>query len=119
MSLKKLNAAEAGRDKIVEKVIVYPVSKPNVKTENVESEIREKFKAIGVNIKAMQTKSTIRGEFNGSMVVLVQLILTKFWGEDWIYPTAASSPIMNRSIFVWQFWPRRLCVRHPRWLCNA
>ena len=78
---EEVNPAELARDKIVEKVIVYPVTKPIEKTSDVEEEVKEKFSAIGVTVKQMKTKTTYRGEFNGSVVDISLVNLNVIWGR--------------------------------------
>ena len=63
-----MNDAEAKRNKIVEKLIVCPVTKPNEKKDTVENEIRDKLEAKGVKVITMKTKSTSFGDFNGCVV---------------------------------------------------
>ena len=48
---EEVDPRELGRDKKVEKVIVSAVTKENA---DVENEIREKFAALGVEIKHMK-----------------------------------------------------------------
>eukprot|EP00092_Neocalanus_flemingeri_P032320 GFUD01035138.1.p1 GENE.GFUD01035138.1~~GFUD01035138.1.p1 ORF type:complete len:247 (+),score=65.91 GFUD01035138.1:62-802(+) len=76
-----LDDAEAARDKLVEKVLIYPVKKPDEKKSKVETEIREKFGVIGVTVKMMKTTSTRLGEFNGSMVEISPVNLNRIWGR--------------------------------------
>ena len=74
-------AHELARDKNVEKVIVYAVTRPIEKKIDVEEEIREKFAAIGVKVKTIKTKSDYKGLFDKSLVEISQVNLNLIWGR--------------------------------------
>ena len=70
------------RIRIVSKVIVCPVTKPIEKKAKVENEIEEKFAAIGVDVKSMNTKTNYRGLFDGSVVEINPPVnLQRIWGR--------------------------------------
>jgi hypothetical protein len=73
--------AEAARDRIVKKVLISPVTEPNEKKESVEKEILAKFEAIGVTVENMKSRSTLRGEFKGSIIEISPVNLNKIWGR--------------------------------------
>ena len=62
-------------------MLISPVTDPNEKKESVEKEILEKFEAIGVTVENMKSKSTIRGEFKGSILEISPVNLNKIWGR--------------------------------------
>jgi hypothetical protein len=79
--VEEVDTAELARDKIVEKVIIYPVTKPIEKKSEVEEEVKEKFAAIGVRVKHMETRTTYKGEFKGSIVDISPVNLNIIWGR--------------------------------------
>lgn len=61
---EEVDPAVLARDRIVVKIIVCPVTKPIEKKAKVESEIEEKFTAIGVDVKSLKTKTNYKGLFD-------------------------------------------------------
>ena len=78
---EEIDEYEEARNKIVEKVLVYPVSNPNVQKKVIENEIEAKFNAIGVTVKHMNTKTSLFGNFNGSIVNISPVNLNTIWGR--------------------------------------
>ena len=72
---------EAAKDKIIDKVIVYAVTRAIENKENVETEIREKFASIGVKVIDMKTKSNFRGLFEKCLVDVSPVNLKLIWGR--------------------------------------
>ena len=75
---EEVDLNELARDKIVEKVIVSAVTKVKA---NVENEIREKFAALGVEIKHLKTRSNYRGKFEHCIVYVSPVNLKNIWGR--------------------------------------
>ena len=79
---EEIDPAEAARDKMVEKIIIYPVTKKwKVDKNAIENEIKDKLNLMQVNVKNIETKRTIFGEFNGSIVETSPVNLNKVWGR--------------------------------------
>ena len=78
---EEVDEYELARNKNVKKVIVYAVTKPIEKKIEVEQEIREKFAAIGVKVKAMQTKTDGRGLYDKSLLEISEVNLNRIWGR--------------------------------------
>ena len=79
---EQIDPAEAARNKMIEKIIVYPVTKKwKVEKDVIENEIKEKLKLIQVNVKNIETKRTLFGEFNGSIVETSPVNLNEVWGR--------------------------------------
>ena len=78
---EEVDLKELARDKIVEKVIVSAVTKPIEEKADVEIEIREKFAAVGVEIKHLKTRSNYRGKFEHCIVNVSPVNLTNIWGR--------------------------------------
>ena len=79
---KEIDPSEAARDKIVEKIIIYPVSKKwKIEKDVIENEIKDKLKLIEMSVKRIETKRTIFGEFNGSIVEISPVNVNKVWGR--------------------------------------
>ena len=76
-----VNAADDARNKLVEKVIISPLNRSSETKATVEAEIMEKFEAIGVTVKVMNTKSTAFGKFSGSVVEISPVNLNTIWGR--------------------------------------
>jgi hypothetical protein len=64
----EVDFAEAARDKIIEKMIVYPVGNPKVEKEVIENLIKEKFEKIGVGVLRIETRRSIFGKYKCSIV---------------------------------------------------
>ena len=77
---EEVDIEELARDKLVEKVTIFSVTKPIEKKEDVEAEIRDKFAAIGVKVKQMKTRANYRGEYEASLVDIRHVNLNKVWG---------------------------------------
>ena len=78
---EEVDPKELARDKIVEKLIVSAVTKPIEEKADVENEIREKFAALGVEIKHMKTQSNYRGKFDHCIVNVSPVNLKNIWGR--------------------------------------
>ena len=78
---EEVDEDELARDKNVEKVIVYAVTEPIEKKVDVEQEIREKFAAIGVKVKAIKTKTDYNGLYEKSLVDISGVNLNLIWGR--------------------------------------
>ena len=78
---EEVDEHELARDKNVEKVIVYAVTEPIEKKMDVEQEIREKFAAIGVKVKAIKTKTDYKGLYDKSLVDISGVNLNLIWGR--------------------------------------
>jgi hypothetical protein len=77
----EIDAAEASRDKMVDKVLIYPVGKSTVEKKVIENEIRVKFEKNGVTVKQIQTKRSYFGEFIGSIAEISPVNLNRIWGR--------------------------------------
>ena len=77
----EIDPAEAARDKVIEKVLVYPVGNYKQKYESIEEEIKEKFNEIGVAVKDIKTNRTTFGELKSCTVDLSPVNLNKIWGR--------------------------------------
>ena len=78
----EIDPAEAAQDKMVKKIIIYPVTKKwKVKKDVIENKIKDKLNLMQVNVKDIETKRTIFGEFNGSIVETSPVNLNKVWGR--------------------------------------
>ena len=54
---EEIDPSEAARDKIVEKIIIYPVSmKWKIAKDFIENEIKDKLKLIEMSVKRIETK---------------------------------------------------------------
>ena len=52
-----------------------------VDKEAIKNEIRDKLMAIEFEVKSIETKRTVFGEFRGSIVETSPVNLNKVWGE--------------------------------------
>ena len=78
---EEVDKDELARDKNVEKVIVYAVTKPIEKKTDVEQEIHEKFASIDVKVKGIKTKTDYRGLYEKSLVEISKVNLNLIWGR--------------------------------------
>ena len=79
--MKQQRKLKLARDKIVEQVVIYAVTKPIEKKTDVEHEIREKFATMGVQVLQMKTQSTYRGEFEQCLAYISPVSLKQIWGR--------------------------------------
>ena len=74
-----IDAAEAARDKMVDKVC--PVGNFKLSKEEFENDIKSKFGGIGILVKEMEIKKTWCGEIKGCIVETSPVNLDKIWGR--------------------------------------
>ena len=77
----EVDASEAARYKVIEKVLIHPMGNHKMAKDIIESVIRERFKQIGVEVLSIETRRTFFGEYKCSIEETSPVNLNLIWGR--------------------------------------